>query len=391
MFKIITFDNCQAIAPKCIMEIKHGGLLPKGGGIWIIVNEIKPADLYLYLYAKFGSPNGLQNLLRKNDSDNLIHWDWTLACSEGMICILGLNLRTEIHFIGNWDLDHCEKEQLISYIKQDFQNYGEKMSVIRKEILQDWDMFINPYKQIKEAIDQLKIDLDSLDLDPENEAIANPKGADSFNTFADDFSKMMVKYNRAVGYSMALKVMIPILAESFINFLIFVLCRPDIKNNARLFDTFVRSNIDVRVQSLHINCIGFIQPVDWKHDACQKYNSIVNGRNDLLHGNIALNKLKFSEIFFNDKVPVFKKYETMWQQSIGVSINASGLKDVNDELLIVSTFIDYIYSCLDNKIKEQVQLMSEKRDLGLNKKNGILGILLPDHLADFGVVIHTID
>lgn len=389
MSKISTFDNCQAIAPKCIIEIMQGGLLPKNGGTWLIVNEIKPADLYLYLYARFGSPNGLHNLLRKDDSDNLIHWDWTLACNEGMIHILGLNLRTEIHLIGNWNLELCDKEQFISYIKQDLHNYGEKMSVIRKEILQDWDMFINPYKQIKEAINQLKTDLDSLDLDPENEAISNPKNADSFKTFADDFSKMMIKYNRGVGYSMALKIMIPILAESFINFLIFVLCRPDIKNNDRLFDAFVRSNIDVRVQSLHINCIGFTQPVDWKHEACQNYNSIVNGRNDLLHGNIALNKLKFSEIFFNEKVPVFKKYETMWQQSIGVSINASGLKDVNDELLTVSTFIDYIYSCLDNKIKEQVQFMSEKRDLGLNKKNGMLGILLPDHLADFGVAIHT--
>jgi hypothetical protein len=40
-----------------------------------IVNEIRPADLFCYLGARFGPPNGVQNFLRSNDSDNLIHWD----------------------------------------------------------------------------------------------------------------------------------------------------------------------------------------------------------------------------------------------------------------------------------------------------------------------------
>lgn len=97
---IISFDSCEAIPPACILNILQSDNRPKGGGIWSITNEIKPSDLYCYLYAKFGVPNGIQNILRSDDSDNLIHWDWTLLHSNGLLMILGLNMRTEIHLIG---------------------------------------------------------------------------------------------------------------------------------------------------------------------------------------------------------------------------------------------------------------------------------------------------
>ena len=43
-----------------------------GGGNLIVRNEITPADLCSYFVARFGPPNGLQNLLRQESSDNLI-------------------------------------------------------------------------------------------------------------------------------------------------------------------------------------------------------------------------------------------------------------------------------------------------------------------------------
>ncbi|MGE6224807.1 hypothetical protein [Aeromonas media] len=181
--------------------------------------------------------------------------------------------------------------------------------------------------------------------------------------------------------------MVPVLAESFINLLIFVLCRPDIKNNSRLYDNFVRSNIDVKIQSLHINCIGFTSEVNWSSPECAKYNSIVNERNDLLHGNFAVGKLKFNEVFFNGKVPVFKEYRSMWAQSVGVSIEHSGVHKVSQDISVVEDFIEYVLSCIEPKIREQVEIFMAKRDLGRNKANNRLGVLFPDNVVDFGVSV----
>lgn len=382
---LVLLNECEAIAPACIAKIVTGGKLPKGGGTWCIGNELKPSDLYCYLYARFGPPNGLQNFLRSDDSDNLIHWEWTLSCENGLIEIMGMNLRTEIRFLGNWEFSKLDRDQFINHIKNDFSSYGREMSEIRREKLENWDIFVNPYKQIRNAIDQLKSDLDDLSLDPTSEKLENPSGPAEFMAFGEKWKAIMEKYNRGIGLSLGLRIMTPILAESFVNLIIFVLCRPDIKKNSRLFDSFVRSNIDIRIQSLHINCLGFATPVNWESDECKAYNNIVNSRNDLLHGNVSISRLKFSEIFFNGKVPVFKKYETLWQHSIGVGIESSGLESLDGEINIVTDFIDYIVSCVDPSLREQLMMIMDKRDLGLNKENGKIGVLLPDHVVDFGV------
>jgi len=46
--------------------------------VWIFRNELRPSDLFCYLGARFGKPNGFQNYLRSDSSDNLIHWEWAL-------------------------------------------------------------------------------------------------------------------------------------------------------------------------------------------------------------------------------------------------------------------------------------------------------------------------
>lgn len=295
-------------------------------------------------------------------------------------------MRTEVHLVGgDWDFQRCDKQQFIDYIKRDFANYGKQMSHIRSTVLEDWDMFVNPYKQLRDAITQLKNDLDALALNPESEQLANPQPGSDYAKFQSEWAVLTSKYNRGVGLAMAIRAMTPVLAESFVNLIFFILCRPDIKKNDRLYTSAVRANIDIKVQSLHINCIGFKNPVDWASPECARYNSVVNERNDMLHGNVVVDKLKFSEIYFLGKVPIFKSYQSFWQHSIGVSINASGMGRVSSDIDAVNGFITYVMSCLDDKVKEHVERLADQRDLGLNKKTNRLGLLLSDQIADFWV------
>ena len=49
------FLNQQAINPSCLIKILQGDKLPNESEIWEFTNEIKPIDLYCYLYAKYCS------------------------------------------------------------------------------------------------------------------------------------------------------------------------------------------------------------------------------------------------------------------------------------------------------------------------------------------------
>src|SRR5260370_42414198 len=99
---------------------------------WILKNEIKPVDLYCYLGARFGRPNGLQNFLRADDSNNLIHWDWFVSFEDGFISFLGMSFRTEILLFGEEPLTDQDKEKFIHLLKCDFAKHGHEMGKIRK-------------------------------------------------------------------------------------------------------------------------------------------------------------------------------------------------------------------------------------------------------------------
>lgn len=109
----------------------------------------------------------------------------------------------------------------------------------------------------------------------------------------------------------------------------------------------------------------------------------MNERNDLLHGNVEVNKLSIGEVYFNGTVPLFLQYEDFWDKSIGVSMKSVKLETLAQDRKVVEDFIDFILSKMQNQIGEQFKGLMEKGQLGFNKKTGRVGVLFPEHLADF--------
>ena len=56
-------ENLQFIHPRDIVKLIKREDRPKTGIRWVLKNEVRPVDLYCYLGARFGQPNGIQNFL----------------------------------------------------------------------------------------------------------------------------------------------------------------------------------------------------------------------------------------------------------------------------------------------------------------------------------------
>lgn len=352
--------------------------------MWFLRNEIRPSDLYCYLGARFGSPNGLQNFLRNDDSDNLVHWEWYLKTSTGYITIAGLNFRTDVWITGA-KLPESEKTELSRQIKADFAKYGKEMAHLRKEHLEPWIEFVNPYQRLRRAVRQLIDELDDMHLDPSSDALPSLLESENLQEATKQWADRAADYSRAIGLSFGVRAMVPVMAESFINLLLFILARPPIRTDKQFFDGIFRLPIHVRIRSLPYYCVGFESPIDSGHQAIQDYLKLVDTRNNLLHGNVDIGKLKFNELYFYGKVPVFNEYSTMWERSLGVAYRAVGLEEVRAEFAVVDALVEYLLSLLQDKISEEVKMMSEKFDLGIRKDTGRLGVLFSETLVDFGV------
>jgi hypothetical protein len=351
--------------------------------LWNWTNEIFPIDLYCYLSAKFGRPNGPQNFFRKNDSDNLIHWDWMLDHPTGSVNFLGTNFRTEIWVSGDFSLGDEDSHELAKIIKDDFKNHGREMSEARK-LLEKWSEFVNPYQRLRRSVEQMLGDIRALDLQPETQSL--PDLMDGGEAFKENWTEALGRYSKGLGLCFGVRSMLPVMAEAYVNFLLFVLMRSELKTDDRLRENTLRQPIDVRVKSLHMTCIGFEKPIDYASSQCKAYHSLVNERNDLLHGNVVLEKLKFNEVYFDGTVPVFNEYRSMWKRTVGVEIDAVGLHRLEKEVEVVQSFIEYLTSCLKPEIQKQIEFVAKKRELGWNSKTGRIGALFPENLVDFKAV-----
>lgn len=374
----------EFVHPKDIAATFTEKRVPQPSTMWALGNEVRPSDLYCYLGARFGLPNGLQNFLRRDDSDNLVHWEWYLKTSTGYITIAGLNFRTDVWITGA-KLPESEKGEFLRQIKADFANYGKGMAHLRKEHLEPWIEFVNPYQRLRRAVKQLIKELDELNLDPLSDALPSLLESEDMDAATERWRDRAADYSRAVGLSFGIRAMVPVMAESFINLLLFILAHPPVRADKQLFDGIFRLPMHVRIRSLPYYCIGFKGPVDSGHQAVRDYLQLVDTRNDLLHGNIDIEKLKFNELYFYGKVPIFNEYSTMWERTLGVAHRAVGLAEVHAELATVDAFVVYLLGLLKDKISEEVKLMSERFDLGIRKDTGRLGVLFATTLVDFGV------
>jgi hypothetical protein len=313
-------DSLGPMHPREIVEMLAVQRWPRReAAIFELVNEIRPLDLFCYLGARFGEPNGFQNFLRKDDSDNLIHWEWTLRHKAGIVSFQGMNFRSEVHIYSAGAVA-SDKEHLVAQIKADFAAHGSGMSEVRRA-LEHWIEFVNPYQRIKMSVDGLLDELAALRLEPDQDALDAFQWDTAHLAEAQERAEERgARYSKGFGLCFGIRAMLPIMAEAY-----------------------------VRIKSLSLNCVGFVTQPDYTSDDCKRSHSLVNERNDLLHGNVAIDRLSFNEVHFWGRVPIFREYRTMWQRSLGVMVEAVGLRTVRDDVAVVNNLISYLESCLDKE------------------------------------------
>ena len=101
---------------------------------WILdTSLLSSADLYIYLKARFGPPNGVMMVVRGPHSGNFIQWHYTLKSGTSNFDIIGLNTRTEFWISEYPNLGVDNWVELVAEIKKDFKRFGPKLKEIKKE------------------------------------------------------------------------------------------------------------------------------------------------------------------------------------------------------------------------------------------------------------------
>lgn len=345
--------------------------------------SLSPLALYKYLKVRFGSPNGFVMILKNPTSDNLIHWHYALLAPKAVINIWGKTSGIEILIktLTGITLTENDWQTLVVNFHADFKKYAMEMKEVQSQF-EHWSLFINPFTRIEQTVQDCINQLQKLNL---KEVSGYPTGSRvSLDKYHKEIARWTKNISKAVTLGTTIRMLCPVMAEAFINLVLLVFRKDEYKNDERLYESLIRQQIDIRVKTLHLHCICFPSQIDHTTTAFKKFHTLMNRRNDFIHGNIDPNKLIVEDVWFDHKtIPLFEKDEGLIvKMTRNYSANVEPEKALED-FQTISDFIELILMTMEeNDLRLFVQIMTDRMP-GINKKTKRLGVLFPTtHLAE---------
>jgi hypothetical protein len=349
-------------------------------GIDYLEKDITSYPLYVYLKARFGEPNGSMMALRHPSSDNYIQWNYLIFCEDKYIDFICTDTKIQVVINSITEIEKIDVKKLVEIVKNDFKNFGKELKSVKNK-LEKWTVFVNPYKRLENVIKDLESEYNSLNL----ENIKPPtfsNTTDNLKLDQENISNYLSVYNRAVVLGTSITMILPILGEAFINLLIFLLAKNEIKTDNRLMESLFREQIDLRVKKLHLNCNGFDKPINGDDQRFKDFHSLMNGRNDFLHGNIDPFKFSYEEVYFDDKIPLYNSDMNFFAKAATNQLKFIEPTEIKERISIVKNFITFILESLTSAYKNEVLMLMNTINPGYNPVKNKVGILFSNFIME---------
>jgi len=268
----------------------------------VLRRAVSPFDAYTYLHARFGPPNGFQTFVARDDSDNLFHWDYNLLAGKKELTFIGATEEVHVWFDAHMKDEDCLR--FINGLKADFARVGADKGRFAST-LERWSIFPNQYLTIANRCAELY----------ETIADALPRIdkqilADELTTEELILGKKRKSHDRLMSAVTTapteLSVLMPVMFESFVGLIVAGLIKPEVKQDQEAFTEFVRSPLNQKLTQLADKCRGFQRPLEQNNPAFGRFWSVVNKRNDIMHGNVDPVRDALEIVYFDGKRPLFK-------------------------------------------------------------------------------------
>ncbi|SLN74653.1 hypothetical protein ROJ8625_04074 [Roseivivax jejudonensis] len=343
------------------------------GSMLVFRKQLSPLSVYKYLVARFGQPYGFQTMAKKpHDSDNLFHWDYLLRAGEAWIYLQGGNRDVHVAVFGrrmsskNW-------VKFAKALKVDFRRCGSKMAAVGAT-LEKWSVVSNRFALIADTCagfhEILTDEQDLPDFTP-----GKRRSDAGIKRYSKQVEKIGKRADRVFGASLSLDLITPVLAEAFINLVIFMSRKDELKSNPRQYEHYIRQPIDTRVFDLHLKCKYFSAGVDPNSDEYKAFKRVMDRRNHNLHGNIDPGKDAIETVYFDRFTPL---YERGADPILELFKNREAVFDVAGVLARyhdVHAFFIYVLGLIEEKPRAEIEMMMEESTFGYDVARERLGRL----------------
>lgn len=345
-----------------------------------IRHEVSQADVFLYLLGRFGPPNGILSFLRDHHSQlkTEILWHYTLSWRKTLVHFIAHPYKTEIIFSSSSKIEITEI-QFADLVKEGIRLNSSAVAKAR-QLVSHWHSFLNPLSHMLDACRRLLARAEYLE-STLIKSRTHPITEEDIQWHIDNHEEHSITASELSGCCLSVRIMSPIVAEMFINLLVYNYYKKDLDSVVNLND-FKRGPILNKLEKLHIMCYGFNTMVDMNAPAISAFKLLMNRRNDLLHGNIIPELRKEDEFLMYKDIPIIKSFRSIYDRSIGPVINAFPISEAKQDFDAALGLINYLLECLESKIKSEVEPMLESLDLHQERKTKSLKALFTNIFSE---------
>lgn len=344
--------------------------------ILVVRSRLKPVDLYCYLKARFGVPNGFQNFLRKDDSDNWIHWDYSLKVGKADVYIAGMS--REIQIMVGEPLTDQQWKELIVGIRSDYARIGPQKSAVLRS-LEKYAVFQNKLVSIAGLcadLHEVIVDAPAKTTFPKK----TPPRKSQLKAVEKAMQSVSTRANDLFGNCLKLQLLMPVMAEAFINMVILMFTRDAIRDDPEAYQAFVRAKIPERLALLSQNCDGFARDIDKNTEAYADFMRVIDKRNFALHGNVDPIREQIEVVYFDGRRPLFTRpgnHVEMFFEHLEAIYRP---EEVVSDYEAVHAFLWEVTECLDPRTKAFFSQVIDDAYPGFELHKKRVTRILPDQI-----------
>ena len=342
----------------------------------VIKSKLKPFDMYCYLVARFGQPNGIQNFLRKDDSDNLIHWDFNIMAEDVHVYFVGAS--RSVHLTIGESMSREEWLELIASLKADFRKMGREKSAVLNS-LEKFSVFQNKFVSIADLCAEFHERIP--DVLSSASIVKTEKILDDLDSYKKSMQDLVEKSRQLFGNCLNLRLLTPVMAEAYINMVVLMFCPDTIRTDDAAYQNLLRMKIPDKIKKIGNICSGFVREIDTTTESYRHFLRVVNMRNFALHGNVDPVREQMETVYFDGRRPIFVRGGDNIETFFDNVERLCKPSEVIEDYEAVHIFLIEIADCLDGRTRAYFDQVITDAYPGFELKKLRVTRLFPDHVA----------
>ncbi len=350
------------------MPAESGGL----SGRLHLPSHFPELKLFALLKWKFGGPNGPLTFLGPpgGDPDGPFKWDFLFMPIEPLR--LQIIRKTEGIELWWWGAE-VERDDLVAYLEHNIEIHDAEISRAI-DSLEEYSLILNPYARHKAVADIALAELQRIEIVPPTIPGAVHVDPEQLIAQVKTFQSYLQLIDRQAVFSMLLVSSSAFMVESFLNLLIAILVRTEIRNSKSVLTETLFRKWRAKLERLHIDCHGFANPVDLGDSRVRDAKQLFDIRNHIAHSYPDRSDMKIGTMWFQEQFPVLSEAVPSHQFTFALSNQLPTADEAHFAHKAAGGLIDYLRSLLTDETASMIELVSTSNPLGYNETKEIYSV-----------------